>query len=74
MGEWFLFPQSEDIIAECITRGQYLQFLQRRCCKWGSGKKVQFHRNDIAVLADIEGIDFDIVNKDLLDYFHDCES
>ena len=33
------------------------------CCMWG----------DTANLAEIDGIDFDVVNKDLIDYYYEYE-
>ena len=72
-----LFAEAEDVIALRIARGKRLQRLQnhgtRRNGPLGDMSSEQVLRGDIANCADIEGIDFDIINKDILDYYHDCE-
>ena len=39
------------------------------CCS----EMVLCAKGDAANLAEIEGIDFDVVNKDLIDYYYECE-
>ena len=68
-------PLADDFIGARNMRGCYLRrasFGHRRL----SGLmdlKVNFDRHDTANLMDLEGVDFDVINKDLLDYYHDCE-
>ena len=73
MGQWMLLPGVDDYIAGRLSRGKLLQ----RCAGFGRGYKkshlnlsdeaVAGHMNDFGNLADIEDIDFDIINKDLVD-------
>ena len=77
MGQCFI-ASVEDVIALRLARGRALRRMQKSggmlrgplgdmtsekvlCC------------DDVANMADIEGIDFDIINKDILAYYHDCE-
>ena len=66
MGQWMLFPEVENIIEERLTRGNLLQS-HNNVYKALCSEIVKFHPGDVANLADIEGIDFDIINKDLVD-------
>ena len=72
MGQWMFFPEVENIIEERLTRGNRLQAIvrarrhnnvHRALCS----EIVKLHPGYVANLADIEGIDFDIINKDLVD-------
>ena len=66
-----MLPQAEEVIANRIARGHHLQKLQTRGAKFDD-EKVHYGIWDTANLNFIEGLDFDIINKDLVDYFHDC--
>ena len=74
MGQWMLLPGVDEYIAGRLVRGKIL----KRCAGFGGGCRskshvnlldevVNGHMNEFGNLADIEGIDFDIINKDLVD-------
>ena len=79
MGQWLLLPQAEEMIAARISVGMQIRgYGSRPRMNRGDPNGpidllVFFHSKDIANMSEIEGIDFDVVNKDLCDYFHDCE-
>ena len=73
-----LFPQAEEILCARISLGDRIQAGatrggRPRPCSLVSQKVIHGNRGGIADLSDLEGVDFDIINKDLLDYYHDCE-
>ena len=73
-----LFPQAEELLDARVSHGRRLQRLQpnRSRRHWFGAvlsQRVFANGDDVANLADIEGTDFDIVNKDLVDYYYDCE-
>ena len=76
MGEWLTLPQAEGILSARLTRGYWIQRPYRRGgIKRAAGflsERGVGARDDVANMADIEGVDFDIVNKDLIDYYSDC--
>ena len=68
-------PQTDEVIANRIIHGYCLQKQQIR---GGSHTrfndlKVYHYPRDTANLNDLAGVDFDIINKDLVDYLYDCE-
>ena len=77
MGGWLLLPQAEEILAaraadwDCIQKGYRRG--NSRVTLANLSQIVMYNTWDIANLAEVEGTDFDIINKDLLDYYHDCE-
>ena len=76
MGGWLLLPQAEDILAARISYGNCIRkgYLGRgRVTLANLSQIVMYNKWDIANLSEDEGTDFDIINKDLLDYYHDCE-
>ena len=72
MGQWLLFPDVDDYIIGRLSRGSRLQGIVRGNCRnpivrGRLFEEVVWPRDDTANLADIEGIDFDVINKDLVD-------
>ena len=72
MGHWLLFPDVDDYIIGSLSRGNRLQGIVTR----NSRKRIRLGRlfeevvwpgDDTANLADLGGIDFDVINKDLID-------
>lgn len=73
MGAWLSLPEAEGILALNLARGRILKSMKRtgRSVLGGSFDDVHVcaDRRDTgnAIMADIEGIDCDIINKDLVD-------
>ena len=72
MGQCLLLFDVDDYIIRRLDRGYRLQGMVRRNCRIGIRvghllEEVVWCGDDTANLADIEGIDFDVINKDLVD-------
>ena len=67
-----LWPKAEEIIRARIVRGRGAVYRSREKRKYWD-MAVWLPPGDYAKFADIEGVDFDAINKDLCDYYHDCE-
>ena len=76
MGEWMsVLETPSPLIAKMAIRKASIRQSGWRRGRWTPycSELVHCMTGDVANLAEIEGIDFDVVNQDLIDYYAHCE-